>query len=222
MNYKCGIVAVLISVGAFTGGFFLGGNRGKTQRIAKLDNEIEELRDLADSQSRQLAQHGIDWDGAKALDPINRRHMILALWYCNQDAGNYYLGLETGHKWGPVGNRRSPVSILEEQTEVMKGFLADLWKLEEQKGGDYQPKYPPEGLTDPRDGSKIDWENYLKDGDDKNPRAIWFGKNTKTGRWMVYEYDKGVYEPDPELSKRIIDSKKADEESDSLENGSKQ
>ena len=212
MNYKCGIFAVLISAGAFTGGFFLGENRGKTQRIATLDNEIQWLRDLTASQRSRLGgADQVDWDSWKKLDPITRKHMIIQLWCGDQDAGNYFLGLETGHKWGPVWMRRSPVSILDEQTEVMKGFLADLRKLEEQEGGVSQPKYPPEGTKDPRDGAKIDWENFLKTGDDKNLRAIWYGKNKKTGRWMAYEYDKGVYEPDEELAKRFIDSKKASE-----------
>lgn len=213
MNYKLGIAMALIALGAFTGGYFLCNNRAETKRIAELGTEVQQLRALADTQHRLLADPShVDWEAWKKLDPITRKHMIIALWYGGQDMGNYYLGLETGHKWGPVWNRRSPISILEEQTDVMRTFLADLHRLEEASSN--PPKYPTEDTTDPMDGSKIDWENFLVAGDDKNPRAIWFGKSKKTGRWMAYEYEKGVYEPEPKLSKRIIDSKKAEEEAD--------
>ena len=101
-------------------------------------------------------------------------------------------------------------SGFKKQTDVMKAFLTDLRRLEEASG--YPVKYPTEDATDPMDGSTIDWENFLEAEDVKNPRAIWFGRSKKTGKWMAYEYDKGVYEPDPKLSKRINDSQKADEE----------
>ena len=220
MNCKPVIVVGLITVGALTGGYFLSNNITKTKRISELEVEVKGLRSLVANQHRLLGdKSNVDWDAWKKLDPITRKHMIIALWYGGQDLGNYYLGLETGHKWGPIWNRRSPISILEEETDVMRAFLADLRRLEESGGNPV--KYPTEDITDPTDGSKIDWENFFKAGDDTNPRAIWFGKSKKTGRWMAYEYDKGVYVPDPKLSKRIIDSKKADEEANSLDPFSK-
>lgn len=213
MNYKPVIVAGLIAAGTFTGGYFLGNKRAEAKRMAASKAEIEELRELVATQHRLLAhESNVDWEAWKKLDPVARKHMIIALWYGAQDMGNYYIGLETGHKWGPVWNRRSPISILDEQTDVMKAFLADLRRLEESSAS--PPKYPTEDNTDPMDGSKIDWENFLNAGDDKNSRAIWFGKSKKSGRWMAYEFDKGVYEPDQKLSMRIINSKKADEESE--------
>lgn len=204
------IIVGLIAVGAFGVGYFLAKDRAETKRITALEIEAEDLRNVTATQHRLLAERSrVDWDAWKKLDPITRKHMIIALWYGAQDIGNYYLGLETGHKWGPVWNRRSPISILEEQTEVMRTFLTDLRRLEEMSG--YPAKYPTEDATDPRDGSKIDWENFLNAEDDKDPRTIWYGRSKKTGRWMAYESDKGVYEPDQALSKRIIDSERAEE-----------
>jgi hypothetical protein len=101
----------------------------------------------------------------------------------------------------------------------MRKFLKDLRRLEETSG--FPVGYPTEDATDPRDGSEIDWENFLEAEDDEHPRTIWFGRSKKTGRWMAYEYDKGVYEPDQALSKRIIDSEKADEDTEKVNpNGS--
>jgi hypothetical protein len=142
--------------------------------------------------------------------------MLLQLWY-GYHPGIEDIGKETGHKWGPIWNRRNPLGILEEETAVMKGFLADLWKLETES--DHPPGYPPMDTKDPKDGSTFDYENFLESGNDNDRRVIWFGRTTKTGRWMAWERDKGIYEPDEALLKRITDAKKADEaeQSDALE-----
>ena len=63
---------------------------------------------------------------------------------------------------------------------------------------------PPEKtVKDPRDGSAVEWNMSLGGGDAKTPRQIHIGKSAMTGRWLAYEYDKGVYVPDEELLKRI-------------------
>jgi hypothetical protein len=70
---------------------------------------------------------------------------------------------------------------------------------------------PPETAKDPKDGSAVDWNmSFGADSEDKTPRLIHVGKSKKTGRWLAYEYDKGVYEPDAALLKRITDSETSD------------
>lgn len=69
---------------------------------------------------------------------------------------------------------------------------------------------PPETAKDPKDGSEVDWNMSLGAGDDKRPRQIHVGKSKKSGRWLAYEYDKGVYVPDAALLKRITDSFSSD------------
>jgi hypothetical protein len=65
-------------------------------------------------------------------------------------------------------------------------------------------KDPGETAKDPRDGSAVDWNMSFGAGDDKTPRQIHVGKSKATGRWLAYEYDKGVYVPDDEeLLKQI-------------------
>ena len=205
------IIVGLIAAGAFGGGYFLAKNRAETKRIAALEIEVADLRKVTANQHRLLADlSNVDWEAWKKLDPINRKHRIIALWYSSQDVGNYYLGLETGHKWGPVWNRRSPISILEEQTEVMREFLKDLRKLEE--ASPHPPMYPTEDHRDPADGSRIDWENHITVGNQANPRVIWYGKSKKRGDWMAYESEKGVYAPDSELLQKIIDHKRTEDE----------
>ncbi len=56
---------------------------------------------------------------------------------------------------------------------------------------------PPETAKDPQDQSVIEWKFSFG--------AIHVGKSKKTGRWLAYEYDKGVYLPTPEIKKRITD-----------------
>ncbi len=65
---------------------------------------------------------------------------------------------------------------------------------------------PPETAKDPKDDSVVEWVRSLGFDDGKNPRQIHFGKSQKTGRWLVYEHDKGVYVPDAALLKRGMDN----------------
>jgi hypothetical protein len=93
-------VVGLIAAAAFGGGYFLAKDRAEIKRITALEIEVEDLRGVTASQHRLLAERSsVDWEAWKRLDPITRKHMIIALWYGAQDIGNYYLGLETGHKW---------------------------------------------------------------------------------------------------------------------------
>lgn len=70
---------------------------------------------------------------------------------------------------------------------------------------------PPESAKDTKDGSEVDWRMSLHaDSAEKKPRQIHVGKSKKTGRWLAYEYDKGVYEPDAPLLRRIEDREKPD------------
>jgi len=77
-------------------------------------------------------------------------------------------------------------------------FYAAYWKVAAD---------PPQTAKDPKDGSEVDWNmSFGADSDDSTPRQIHVGKSKKTGRWLAYEFDKGVYEPDAALLKRITDS----------------
>ena len=68
---------------------------------------------------------------------------------------------------------------------------------------------PPKSAKYTKDGSDVDWRMSLDaDSDEKKPRLIHVGKSKKTGRWLAYEHDKGVYEPGAPLLKRIADSEK--------------
>ncbi|GEP44483.1 DUF6794 domain-containing protein [Brevifollis gellanilyticus] len=71
---------------------------------------------------------------------------------------------------------------------------------------------PPESAKDPKDGSEVVWKmSFGADSDDrKTVRQIHVGKSKKTGRWLAYEHDKGVYEPHPQLLKQITEHYKPD------------
>lgn len=192
---------------ACTGAYFLGVKSTDKEKTA-LTTELQKLRNLTEEQQRLIeGESGIDWDRMQTLDPITRKHMIISLWYTDQAHGTYWVGREMGHTWGPVWNRRSPLSILDEQTRVMEKFLADLRKLETESG--HPPKGPTQDHRDPTDGSKIDWEDFIRSEDPGNSTLIWIGKSIGTGKWMAYEYGKGVYQPDAELLKKIIAHHKA-------------
>ena len=57
--------------------------------------------------------------------------MCIAAWYASEVSTIENLGRHTGHKFGPVWNRRSPIEILEEELEFMRGFLAVPMRLEQ-------------------------------------------------------------------------------------------
>jgi hypothetical protein len=78
-------------------------------------------------------------------------------------------------------------------------YYAAYWKAEAD---------PPPTAKDPKDGSEIDWSVSLRAGDKKTPQEIHVGRSKKTGRWLAYEYNKGVYVPGAELQKRINESDK--------------
>jgi hypothetical protein len=215
MNLKSAIPVVLILVGVSTGAYFLGA-RSKAEQLGTLAAKVESLERRNREQADLIAdQYGMSWETLEKMDPITRKHMIIAIWYGSQEAGNYFLGLDMGHEWGPRWNRRSPLLILEEQTEVMRKFSEELRKLEE--ASPHPPRYPTEDHRDPADGSRIEWEDFLEAGNEMDPRAIWYGKSRESGKWMAYECGKGVYAPDPELLKKIeIQKKTEDAESDSF------
>ena len=64
---------------------------------------------------------------------------------------------------------------------------------------------PPNSAKDPKDGSEIDWCKTFE-----TIVQIHVGKSKKTGRWLAYVPDKGVYEPDAEFLKIITDEEKND------------
>ncbi len=215
MNPKSAIAVALILVGVSTGGYFLGA-RSKNEQLRNLEAKVESLERRNREQADLIAdQYGMSWETLEKMDPITRKHMIIQIWYGSQAAGNYFLALDMGHEWGPRWNRRSPLLILEEQTEVMSKFLKDLRKLEE--ASPYPPRYPTEDHRDPANGARIEWENFIEAGNQEERRNIWYGKSRESGNWMAFEYDKGVYTPDSEVLQKIENQKKIeDAESDSF------
>lgn len=215
MNLKSAIAVTLVLGGVSTGAYFLGA-RSKAEQLGTLAAKVESLEHRNREQADLIAdQYGMSWQTLEKMDPITRKHMIIQIWYGSQEGGNYFLGLDMGHEWGPRWNRRDPLLILEEQTEVMRKFLKDLRKLEE--ASPYPPKYPTEEHRDPSDGSRIEWENFIETGSETDSRLIWYGKSRESGNWMAYEHEKGVYAPDSELLKKIETPKKTeDAQSDSL------
>jgi hypothetical protein len=61
---------------------------------------------------------------------LTQRDMCVALWYAYQNQTNDILAETTGHEFGLVGNRRSPVEILEEQLDFWRDFQAESARLE--------------------------------------------------------------------------------------------
>ena len=205
MNPKSAIAITLVLVGVSTGAYFLGA-RSKAEQLGTLAAKVQSLEQRNREQADLIADdYGMSWETLEKMDPITRKHMIIQIWYGSQEAGNYFLALDMGHEWGPRWNRRSPLLILEEQTELMSKFLKDLRKLEE--ASPHPPKYPTEDHRDPADGSRIEWQDFIEAGNETDRRAIWYGKSRESGNWMAYEYGKGVYTPDPELLQKILGPK---------------
>lgn len=140
------------------------------------------------------------------------------------DAYHFGLGLEMRNGWrlwsgSPLKTYMKNLGFI--HPDDMSGvILRTLWckrhnqdfRIEERVA--YYKAYwkatarPPATLKDPKDQSDVDWTIRFHVGDENTPRVIHVGKSKKTGRWLAYEYDKGVYEPDEMLMKKINDSRK--------------
>ena len=81
------------------------------------------------------------------------------------------------------------------------------FRLEER--ADYYQAYwkaaadPPSTVRDPSDQSEIEWILSFDACTDEKPRLIHIGRSRKSGRWLAYEFNRGVYIPDQELSKKL-------------------
>ena len=211
MNPKSAIAVTvsLVLVGACTGAYLLGA-RSKAEQLGTLAAQVQSLEQRNREQADLIAdEYGMSWETLKRMDPISRKHMIIQIWHNEQEAGDYFLGLDMGHEWGPRWNRRSPLLILEEQTELMSKFLKDLRKLEE--ASPYPPRYPTEDHRDPVNGARIEWENFMDHCDQEERLDIWYGKRRDSGNWMAFEYDKGVYTPGAEVLQKILNQKKTED-----------
>ena len=62
---------------------------------------------------------------------------------------------------------------------------------------------PPATARDPADQSEIDWTHTFDASSEDTPRKIHVGRSKKTGRWLAYEHNKGVYMPDAHLIDRV-------------------
>lgn len=193
--------------------FSLSGCKRNSGDSAELSREIERLENVVANQRLLLEDRGsLSWESLERSDPITRRHLMISIWYADQAIGSYYIGREMDHDWGPRWNRRSPLSILEEEVGVMRKFLETTRNLEELSSR--SPTYPTEKDSDPNDGARIDWENYFEaEGTRGNP-PIWFGRNAKSGKWMVFQHGGGVSEPSAVQLKEIERIKTEELESD--------
>jgi hypothetical protein len=97
--------------------------------------EVPKSEDPTKAQSRFVAPKvDIDPDDYFHLlltDPtdLTQRDMVIAMWYSNEDRTVKYLQKNTGHKFAPVSNQRSPVEVLEEQLVFWKEYLAESKRL---------------------------------------------------------------------------------------------
>lgn len=200
MNPKSAIAVTLVLVGVSTGAYFLGA-RSKNEQLRNLEAKVESLERRNREQADLIAdQYGMSWETLEKMDPITRKHMIIQIWYGSQAAGNYFLALDMEHEWGPRWNRRSPLLILEEQTELMSKFLEDLRKLEE--ASPHPPRYPTEDHRDPADGSRIEWQNFIEAGNETDPRAIWYGKSRESGNGWLTSTGRGCIRRTPSSCRR--------------------
>ena len=129
------------------------------------------------------------------------------------------VGMAIRNNWGLWGG--SPLAVhlwqlgFTHPDDMSNVILQTFWcrrhkrdlRLEER--ADYYQAYwkaaadPPATAMDPADGSAVEWSMSFGAGTDEKPRQIHVGKSEKTGRWLAYEYNKGVYVPDAELLKKI-------------------
>jgi hypothetical protein len=188
MKLKHTVITLLMTALGCGAGFYFGERRGAVppDPIAPSPEVIAKILGAIDN----------DYDLSK-LDPQTRADATLQMWYAAQHHAASILGSETGHEFRPIWMRRSPITVLEEQSDVMQRWIAD------RKWG-----YPPETARDPADGSRIDWEDHLPSDDQSATTVIWLGKHARTGEWMAYEQGKGVYKPTETLMKRIHDHEK--------------
>ena len=202
---------IRIAVALLLCGFALQSCENGSDDTGELRAEIERLENVVANQRLLLEYHGgLSFEGIDLEDSITDRHLIISLWYLNPELGNYYIGRAMGHEWGPRWKRRSPVSILEEQTRVMRSFLKETRALEDSSA--WPRTYPTEKDVAPSDGARIDWENFIeKDGKRDSP-PTWFGRNAKSGNWMVFQHGKGVSKPSSEQLTEIEKIKAEEQE----------
>lgn len=107
--------------------------------------------------------------------------------------------------------------------EMSEVILATFWCRRHRKDfqikdrvGHYEARrkaleLPPENAKDPGDGSTVDW---ITTRDTRGGwgliRRMYLGKSKHTGRWLAYEFDKGVYAPDAETVKDLDGSQERD------------
>jgi len=198
-------VAVLTTLAGFALGFFCGFRRGAVPP--------EPTAPSPEVVSKILAGIDENYDFSN-FDPLTKKDATLQLWYAHQAMAASVLTSDTGHEFRPIWMFRSPITILEEQSDFMKAWLADLRKMRAHSEPEGAHGFPPETARDPVDGTRIDWEDRLEPEEKNADHLIWIGKNAKTGAWAAYEYNKGVYKPDERLLKRIFDHEKNLESAD--------
>lgn len=205
MNIRHIVITLILTATGCAVGFFVGVRHGAVPP--------DPTAPSPEIVSKVLA--AMDHYDFSKLDPMVRKDCTLQLWYAQQAAATSILRGDTGHEFRPIWMGRSPTTILEEQSDFMKRWLADRAEMEQKEHP--QPEgvrgFPPESARDPVDGARIDWEDCLAPEDQSAIHQIWVGKHARSGEWMAYEHGKGVYKPDDSLLKRILEHEKVSESS---------
>jgi hypothetical protein len=129
------------------------------------------------------------------------------------------LGITIRNKWGllggsPLANNlwKQGFSHPDDMSEVI---LRTFWckrhgkDLNLEERADYYQALrkaaagPPPTARDPADRSEVEWTMVFDAGTDERPRKIHVGRSKTTGRWLAYEFNKGVYVPTAELARKI-------------------
>ena len=198
---RIALISLLLVVGLTCAGLLYVGKKAEAPSPKTLEEAHQELEEL------------LSKDDLAKIDAMKSEKEMIT----------YHFGLGMGmrNSWslwrgGPLARNMNKLGF--HHPDDMSGvILATFWckrhmkdfRLQERAA--YYEVYwkaaadPPKTAKDPKDRSDVEWNMSFGDGDEKTPRQIHVGRSKKTGRWLAYEYDKGVYEPDAILLERITE-----------------
>ena len=129
------------------------------------------------------------------------------------------VGVPLAHKWGLWGGSALANNLwslgFSHPDDMATLILQTFWcqrhnrRFHLEDRAEYFERYrkavadPPETARDPADQSEIEWTHTFDASSEDTPRKIHVGRSKKTGRWLAYEYNKGVYVPDAHLVDRV-------------------
>ena len=139
----------------------------------------------------------------------------------DKEMAEYHLtvGIPITHKWGLWGGSALANNLwaqgFNHPEDMATLILETFWCRQHSKRfhlddrADYFQTYrkavadPPATAIDPLDKAEIEWKHTFDASTEDTPRRIHVGRSKKTGRWLAYEYNKGVYVPDESLTQKI-------------------